>query len=137
MVRRLAVAFVPVLSIFALSMLRFFAFLSLTVSAIVAIVVAGFTQSDLIGSLADDPSLSYFGAVAKVGIDTFANGFALNSGVEQLDSLFSGGGVSSMLTTVWLILVAAAFGSVVAFPGMLPPSSRRSSPSARDRHRWS
>ena len=112
-------AFVPVLSIFVLSMLRFSAFLSLTVSAIVAIVVAGFTQSDLIVSLANDPSLSYVGAVAKVGIDTFANGFALNSGVDQLDSLFSGGGVSSMLTTVWLILVAAAFGSVVASTGML------------------
>ena len=112
-------AFIPVISIFALSMLRFSAFLSLTLSAIVAVVIASFTQNDLIRSLADDPDLSYFEAVAEVGIDTFANGFALNSGVDQLDSLFAGGGVASMLTTVWLILVAAAFGAVVGSTGML------------------
>jgi NhaC family Na+:H+ antiporter len=110
---------VPVISIFVLSMLRFSAFLSLTLSAIVAVVIAAFTQNDLIRSLADDPGLSYFEAVTEVGIDTFANGFALNSGSEQLDSLFAGGGVSSMLTTVWLILVAAAFGAVVGSTGML------------------
>jgi NhaC family Na+:H+ antiporter len=112
-------AFIPVISIFALSMLRFSAFLSLTLSAIIAVVIAAFTQNDLIRSLADDPDLSYFEAVAEVGIDTFANGFALNSGVDQLDSLFAGGGVASMLTTVWLILVAAAFGAVVGSTGML------------------
>ncbi len=112
-------AFVPVLSIFALSILRFSAFLSLTLSAIVAVVIAAFTQGDLIRSLADDPDLSYFEAVVQVGISTFANGFALDSGVEQMDSLFAGGGVASMLTTVWLILVAAAFGAVVASTGML------------------
>jgi NhaC family Na+:H+ antiporter len=112
-------AFVPVISIFALSMLRFSAFLSLTLSAIVAVVVAAFTQNDLIRSLANNADLSSFEAVIKVGIDTFANGFALNSGIEQLDSLFAGGGVASMLTTVWLILVAAAFGAVVGSTGML------------------
>jgi Na+:H+ antiporter, NhaC family len=112
-------AFIPVISIFALSMLRFSAFLSLTLSAIVAVVIAAFTQNDLIRSLADNPDLSYFEAVIEVGIDTFANGFALNSGVDQLDSLFAGGGVASMLTTVWLILVAAAFGAVVGSTGML------------------
>jgi Na+:H+ antiporter, NhaC family len=111
--------FVPVISIFVLSILRFSAFLSLTLSALVAVMIAAFTQGDLIRSLAADPSLGYFEAVTKVGIDTFANGFALNSGVEQLDSLFSGGGVASMLTTVWLVLVAAAFGAVVASTGML------------------
>jgi Na+:H+ antiporter, NhaC family len=112
-------AFVPVLSIFVLSVLRFSAFLSLTLSAVVAVVVAAFTQGDLIRSLAGDPNLSYIESVIEVGIATFANGFALDSGVEQLDSLFAGGGVASMLTTVWLILVAAAFGAVVASTGML------------------
>jgi NhaC family Na+:H+ antiporter len=112
-------AFVPIISIFVLSVLRFSAFLSLTLSAIVAVVIAAFTQGDLIRALADDPDLSYFRSVVEVGIDTFANGFALNSGVDALDSLFAGGGVASMLTTVWLILVAAAFGAVVGSTGML------------------
>ena len=112
-------AFVPVLLIFVLSVLRFSAYMSLMLSAIFAVVLAAFTQHDLIVSLAGDPSLSYFESVLKVGIDTFANGFHLNSGVEELDTLFAGGGVAGMLTTVWLVLTAASFGAVAGYTGML------------------
>ena len=35
-----------------------------------------------------------------------ANGFVSNTGVEQIDTLFSRGGMSSMLTTIWLVLGA-------------------------------
>ena len=112
-------AFIPVILIFALSLLRFSAYMSLMLSAISAVVLAAFTQHDLIVSLAGDASLPYYQAVLKVGIDTFANGFHLGSGVEQLDTLFTGGGVASMLTTVWLVLVAASFGAVAGYTGML------------------
>jgi NhaC family Na+:H+ antiporter len=54
-----------------------------------------------------------------VGIDTFTNGFHLNSGVEEIDQLFAGGGVAGMLTTVWLVLVAASFGAVTNYTGIL------------------
>lgn len=112
-------AFVPVILIFVLSMFRFSSFMCLMLPAIAAVILAGFTQHDLIVSLAGDPSLSYFEAVLKVGIDTLANGFHLNSGNASLDSLFSGGGTAGMLTTMWLILVAASFGAVADFTGML------------------
>jgi len=112
-------AFVPVLLIFALSVLRFSAYLSLMIPAVVAVVLAAFTQHNLIVSLAADPSLSYFQAALKVGIDTLAHGFHLNSGVEQLDKLFAGGGATGMLTTIWLLLVAAGFGAVADYTGML------------------
>jgi NhaC family Na+:H+ antiporter len=111
-------AFVPVILIFVLSAFRFTAYLSLMIPAILAVVLAAFTQHDLIVSLADQ-GVPYFAAVLQVGIDTFANGFHLNSGVDQLDTLFSGGGVASMLTTVWLILVAASFGAITGYTGML------------------
>ena len=113
------VAFIPVILIFVLSLLRFSAYMSLMLSAIFAVVMAAFTQHDLIVSLAGDNSLSYFQMALKVGIDTFANGFHLNSGVEQLDALFAGGGVAGMLSTVWLVLVAASFGAVAGYTGML------------------
>ena len=112
-------AFVPVILIFVLSMFRFSSFMCLMLPAIAAVVLAGFTQHDLIISLAGDPNLSYFEAVLKVGIDTLAHGFHLNSGVDGLDSLFAGGGTAGMLTTMWLILVAASFGAVADFTGML------------------
>jgi NhaC family Na+:H+ antiporter len=112
-------AFVPVILIFVLSAFHFSAYLSLMLSAIFAVVLAAFTQHDLIVSLAGDASLPYFEAVLKVGIDTFTNGFHLNSGVEELDTLFAGGGVAGMLTTVWLVLVASGFGAVAGYTGML------------------
>jgi NhaC family Na+:H+ antiporter len=111
-------AFVPVVLIFVLSAMRVPAFLTLTVSAVFAVVLAGFTQHDLIVSIADQ-GLSYTRAVIEVGIASLATGFELGSGNDQLDTLFSGGGVGSMLTTVWLVLVAAAFGAVVGYTGML------------------
>ena len=112
-------AFVPVILIFALSMLRFSAYMSLMIPAIVAVILAGFTQHDLIVSLAADPSLSYFQAALKVGIDVLAHGFHLQSGVEQIDKIFAGGGATGMLTTIWLLLVAASFGAVTDHTGML------------------
>ena len=112
-------AFLPLILVFVLSALGFSSFLCLMLSAIAAVVLAGFTQHDLIVSLAGDPSLGYFEAFMKVGIDTLANGFQLTSGNADLDGLFAGGGTASMLNTIWLILVAASFGAVADYTGML------------------
>jgi NhaC family Na+:H+ antiporter len=112
-------SFLPLILVFVLSALGFSSFLCLMLSAIAAVILAGFTQHDLIVSLAGDPSLSYFEAFMKVGIDTLANGFQLTSGNADLDSLFAGGGTASMLNTIWLILVAASFGAVADYTGML------------------
>jgi len=46
-------------------------------------------------------------------------GYSSNTGHEALDSLLSRGGMSSMLNTVWLILCAMAFGSVMEHVGFL------------------
>jgi len=112
-------AFLPILAIFVLSMLHFSAYMSLMLSALLAVLLATVTQQDLIVSLAADPSLSYWQAALKVGIDTLAHGFHLQSGVDALDKIFSGGGATGMLTTIWLLLVAAGFGAVVDHTGML------------------
>ncbi|MBP6469571.1 MAG: hypothetical protein KBE23_14095 [Chloroflexi bacterium] len=112
-------AFLPIVLIFIFSALRFSAYMALMLPALVAVVLAAFIQHDLIVFLAADPSLSYFEAVLKVGIETLAHGFHLNSGVEQLDAIFAGGGATGMLTTIWLLLVAASFGAVMDYTGML------------------
>lgn len=112
-------AFVPIVLIFVLSGLRLSGFLTLMISAVVGVIIAAFTQPELIKSMAGDPNLSYVVAATKVGIETFATGFHLNSGTPELDQLFSGGGTVGMLGTVWLILVAASFGAVVELTGMI------------------
>ena len=112
-------AFVPLVLVFILSGLRLSGFITLLLSAIVGVIIAAFTQPALITSVADDPGLPYAVAVVKVGLETLATGFQLDSGVEQMDQLFSGGGTVGMLGTVWLILVAASFGAVTDLTGMI------------------
>ena len=112
-------SFLPLILVFVFSALHLSSFLSLMLAAIAAVILAGFTQPELIVSLAGDPTLNYFEAFMKVGIDTLANGFQLNSGKADLDNLFAGGGTASMLNTIWLILVAASFGAVADYTGML------------------
>jgi NhaC family Na+:H+ antiporter len=112
-------AFLPIILILALSMLRFTAYLSLMLPAIFAVALAAFTQHDLIVALAADPSLPYFEAFLKVGIDTLGTGFHLHSGIDAMDKLFAGGGIAGMINTIWLIMMAASFGAVTDYTGML------------------
>ncbi len=48
-----------------------------------------------------------------------ATGFVYRSGNADLDVLLSRGGMDSMLNTVWLIMAALAFGSVMHHAGLL------------------
>jgi NhaC family Na+:H+ antiporter len=48
-----------------------------------------------------------------------ATGFTADTGFEGLDALLSGGGMESMLNTVWLILAALAYGGVMQVTGQL------------------
>ena len=48
-----------------------------------------------------------------------ANGFVSTSGVAAIDELFSRGGMSSMLMTVWLILGALSYAAIVERAGFL------------------
>jgi Na+:H+ antiporter, NhaC family len=47
------------------------------------------------------------------------SGFHIETGNTLIDSLFSRGGMSSMLSTVWLILMAMIFGGTMEATGML------------------
>ena len=47
------------------------------------------------------------------------DGYRANTGDANLDALLSRGGMSSMLTTVWLIITAMAFGSAMEKAGIL------------------
>ena len=48
-----------------------------------------------------------------------ATGFVSTSGNATIDGLFSGGGMASMLPTVWLILGALSFAAVMEEAGFL------------------
>jgi len=48
-----------------------------------------------------------------------ANGNVAHSANAKINDLFTGGGMSSMLTTVWLILGALSFAAVMEHAGFL------------------
>ena len=55
----------------------------------------------------------------KAGYAAMATGFVSDSGVPQIDDLFSRGGMASMLTTIWLVLGALSFAAVMEHAGFL------------------
>jgi len=64
------------------------------------------------------------GGVYAAIISTAANGFSIETGNPMIDELFSRGGMSSMLTTIWLIICAMVFGGMLEACGMLQRIAR-------------
>jgi NhaC family Na+:H+ antiporter len=107
----------PVLVLLLLGLRKYPAFLSILIGALVGALVAIVLQPHIVTAFAADPSLSYAMASLKTVWVAMANGFTLSSGIAEIDALFSGGGMDSMLTTVWLILGAMSFGAMMDYGG--------------------
>lgn len=76
-------------------------------------------QPEIINSLIDEDEGSGALASLKVVWNALTDGVVIESGSAELDSLLSGGGMSSMLNTVWLILSAMTFGAIMEKLGLL------------------
>ncbi|MGB0893765.1 MAG: Na+/H+ antiporter NhaC [Parashewanella sp.] len=83
-----------------------------------AICAAIFQYDSIIHSVNDTQLLPVVALVKGIWIAMF-DGYTANTGDNVLDSLLSRGGMSSMVTTVWLILCAMAFGGVMEVTGLL------------------
>lgn len=62
--------------------------------------------------------------IYKLLIDAAVSGYKSQTGNKVIDSLLSRGGMTSMLSTVWLILMAMVFGGVMEATGMLEAIAR-------------
>jgi len=109
----------PLLLLVVLAVLRMPPFLSILGSAVFAAVLAPFLQWDAVVAFVDDPSLGKVATSIEAGYAAMATGFVSNSGVPQVDELFSRGGMTSMLTTIWLVLGALSFAAVMERAGFL------------------
>jgi NhaC family Na+:H+ antiporter len=107
----------PVVVLLLLGLRKYPAFLSILIGALTGALVAIIFQPQVITIFANDPTLSFPLAALKSVWLVLADGFTLSSGIEQIDKLFTGGGMSSMLITIWLILGAMSFGAVMDFAG--------------------
>lgn len=109
----------PMLLLVVLSVRKTPASLAIMVSALFAVVLAPFTQPDAILRFLAAPDISAPIAFVKGGWLALANGYQANSGIPMVDSLLSRGGMSSMLTTIWLILGALVFGTLLDEFGLM------------------
>jgi NhaC family Na+:H+ antiporter len=107
----------PVLVLLLLGIRKYPAYLSILIGTLVGALVAVVMQPQVITAFANDPTLSYWLAALKSVWTTMANGFTASTGYEEIDALFSGGGMDSMLTTIWLILGAMSFGAMMDYGG--------------------
>jgi NhaC family Na+:H+ antiporter len=110
---------IPLLVVLIMSFRRISAFSTILAGALVGGIVAVILQPQVVLAFVDDPSLSTPVAMVKGIWSAMATGFAVNSEYEGLNDLFSRGGMSSMLETVWLIISAMAFGGVMEYTGLL------------------
>jgi NhaC family Na+:H+ antiporter len=114
---------IPVVFVFVMAWMQIPALPTIFAGALIGGLFAVLFQPEAIGRFAAESGfadgISVFEqnllAVWKVLFD----GYSASTGQEALDSLLSRGGMSSMLNTVWLILCAMAFGSVMEQVGLL------------------
>jgi Na+:H+ antiporter, NhaC family len=76
-------------------------------------------QQQAVLTFVASPELPSTVALLKGAWMALFDGFRLSSGNPALDELLTRGGMSSMLATVWLILMAMMFGAVMEVTGML------------------
>lgn len=81
-----------------------------------AIICIPVFQQGLLGKLTDNGGL--WAGYASI-LSALANGFTLETGNAVADKLVSRGGMSGMLSAVWLMVIAMVFGGIMEGAGML------------------
>ena len=90
---------------------------ALLAGVVIGVVYAVVFQNGLLTKLASN-NLNLKSGYENILAVTF-DGFKMDSGNEVIDKLFSRGGMSSMLNTVWIIVMAMIFGGMMEVTGML------------------
>ena len=94
-------------------------FLAILGSALAAGILACFTQWSQVKAFVGEPDLNPVATGIKAIYDAMANGYVSKSGFPAVDELFSRGGMASLLTTIWLVMAALAFGAILERAGFL------------------
>jgi Na+:H+ antiporter, NhaC family len=104
---------IPLALLIILSLRKTPASLAIAASALLAGVMALFLQRDAVLRFINDPTASTPVVYIKAIWVAMATGYKANSGIPVLDSLLSRGGMESMLKTVWIIVGAVTFGTIL------------------------
>jgi NhaC family Na+:H+ antiporter len=113
------VHFLPLIVVILMAALRFPPFTTIMTGALAGAVLAVVLSPERVIAFAADPGLSTPLALLKGAWLALASGYTSTTGYEAIDMLASRGGMERMLDTIWLIIVALAFGGVVEKSGVI------------------
>lgn len=109
---------VPLVVLLTLAIKQVPAFPAILIGATVGGIWAGIFQGDLIQRLSGVETASFADKVIVIW-RAFFDGVVISTGNAKFDDLLSGGGMSNMLNTTWLIMSALMFGAVMEKTGLL------------------
>ncbi|WP_153914628.1 Na+/H+ antiporter NhaC [Shewanella sp. TC10] len=109
----------PLLVVLFLANKKMPAFPTVIIGTLAGAICAAMFQFDNVIAYVGEPQLLPFIAIIKGIWIAMFDGYVASTGDAVLDNLLSRGGMSSMVTTVWLILCAMAFGGVMEVTGLL------------------
>jgi NhaC family Na+:H+ antiporter len=111
----------PLVLLVFLSIRRIPASLALAAAALAAGILGVFTQFDVARAFVGDPALDPVRTGIQAVWQAMATGFSMESGLADVDALLSRGGMDSMLLTLWLIIGAVTFGTLLEEFGLITP----------------
>ncbi|MFC7048032.1 Na+/H+ antiporter NhaC [Emcibacter nanhaiensis] len=111
--------FIPMVVVFYLAYKKYPAFPTLMFGAILGGIMALIFQQATILKFVGDDGLMRGVAMFKGVWTALFDGYNSQTGNEEMDSLLSRGGMANMLNTIWLIMCAITFGSILEHLGML------------------
>ncbi|MBO1255035.1 Na+/H+ antiporter NhaC [Alteromonas sp. 5E99-2] len=109
---------IPLFVLLTLAVRKMPAFPAVFIGAILGAIWAALFQIDVVYSLSENDSKDAISALIVIWTALF-DGVSFSTPDENLNSLLSRGGMSSMLNTIWLIICAMAFGAVLEGTGLL------------------
>ncbi len=110
---------IPLAFLVFLSMRKTPASLAIMSAAIAAGITGAILQPQAIQRFVNDPTLPWPLVYIKGIWMAMANGYQENSGIADIDRLLSRGGMDSMLLTLWIIIGAVTFGTLMEEFGLL------------------
>jgi Na+:H+ antiporter, NhaC family len=112
-------ALIPLVVVFVFAMRKVPPLPTILFGALLGGVMAVILQPQAVLEFAQGGDLPTGLAMTKGVWLALADGYVASTGVPAVDDLLTRGGMSSMLTTIWLVLAALAFGAVMEHAGML------------------
>jgi NhaC family Na+:H+ antiporter len=110
---------IPLIALLLMSLKKAPSSLAILAASLLAGVMAAILQPDVVLRFVGEPDLARPLAFVKGVWSAMASGFEARSGLPDVDALLSRGGMDSMLTTIWLIIGAVTFGTLLEEFGLL------------------